>query len=154
MKYTLNFELKLAMQVALSVQHRLQKVKDKFCNTCFNCRLPINFYSASECEPPTTSAIENGRILIDAGSYSVGTVLAYLCNDGFASRDISETECQDTSFTWTLDSDPPICRRSKLLLLCCKHWNVLLFLLAILNYCKLLQSVPKGSFVRLFTFKW
>ena len=65
-----------------------------------------------ECGRP--NSIANGFISIDADSYLVGTTLTYSCDVGFGTRDDVVTECQDTSFTWTLDDNLPTCIRSKI----------------------------------------
>ena len=76
-------------------------------------KLQKKSYLITECAAPSADFIANGFISLDADSYLVGTTLTYSCDMGFATRDDVVTECQDITFTWTLDSNPPTCIRSK-----------------------------------------
>ena len=51
--------------------------------------------------------------MVTQPTYPAGSSLVYLCDMGFGTRDDVVTECQDTTFTWTLDNNPPTCIRSK-----------------------------------------
>ena len=61
------------------------------------------------------TSIPNGGITIFQSDYPIGTTLSYFCLAGFATRPsvIIETVCLG-DFTWSLDTNPPECLRSKL----------------------------------------
>ena len=66
------------------------------------------------CGPPVADTISNGMLPNLEDTYMPGETLAYTCATSYTTEENLITECQASTFTWSLDVSPPTCRRSKL----------------------------------------
>jgi len=77
------------------------------------CTWQFNFFF-SVCGPPQVTIITDGTIDVTETSYTNGASLIYMCNNFYDTTDDTVTICEaENSFTWSLDSNPPTCLRSK-----------------------------------------
>ena len=81
----------------------------------------------SDCGEPQTVSITNGMLTFTSSMFAPGATLTYECAENHQATTSLVTECIDESFTWSLDSNPPVCRRCK-----CR-WNF--YLSNIFNLC-------------------